>query len=195
VTTAPVERPLSFEEFLTFEEAAERKHEYVAGYVYALAGAGRQHNLIAASILVGLLRPARARGCQAFGSDMLLRAATDVGEVGSYPDVQVVCDPTDQHEPYTERPCIIVEVLSESTRRVDRGEKLEAYTRITTLQAYLVVSQDERRVERHWREGSDWHLELIVGDGFVPLPCVGVELNLDEIYGVRRDERMVPGGE
>jgi Uma2 family endonuclease len=155
MTTAPIERLLTFEEFLASEADADRKHEYIAGYVYALAGAGRQ----------------------------LVRARTDVGDVGYYPDVQVVCDPTDQHQRYTERPCIIVEVLSDSTRRIDRGEKLETYTRIPSLQAYLVVWPDQRRIERHWRQDEAWHVEVVVGDGRVPFPCAGVALSLDEIYG------------
>jgi len=183
MTTAPIERPLSFDEFLAQEAAADRKHEYVAGYVYALAGAGRQHNLIAARIIGRLLGPAEARRCQVFGSDMLIRAANDMGDVGYYPDVQVVCDPTDQHRLYTERPCIIVEVLSDSTRRLDRGEKLETYTRIPSLQCYVIVWPDQRRVERHWRQGEEWHLDLVVGDGVVAWPCIDIELSLDDIYG------------
>ena len=185
MTTTPVERPLSFEEFLELEATADRKHEYVAGYIYALAGAQRRHNRIAGRIFGRLEQAAEARGCEALGSDQLVKVAADVGEVGYYPDVQVVCDPTDQHERYTERPCIIVEVLSESTKRVDRGEKLEAYRRIPALETYVLVSQDERRVERHWREGEAWHLEVLIGDGVVPFPCVGVELSLDDIYGRR----------
>ena len=76
-------------------------------------------------------------------------------------------------------------VFSVSTKRVDRGEKLEAYRRIPTLETYVLVSQGERRVERHWREGEAWHLEVLIGDGVVPFPCVGVELSLDDIYGRR----------
>jgi Uma2 family endonuclease len=183
VTTAAAERRLTFEEFLEFEAQADRKHEYVAGYVYDLAGALRPHNLIAAAILGGLVGPARARGCQALGSDQLVKVTTEVGEIGYYPDVQVVCDPTDRNPRYSERPCIIVEVLSEHTKRTDRGEKLQAYRRIPTLESYLIVSQEQRRVERHWRQDDEWHLELIINDGVVPFPCVGVELSLDDIYG------------
>jgi Uma2 family endonuclease len=186
MTTAPIEHPLNFDQYLASEAAADRKHEYVAGYVYALAGASRQHNLIAARIIGLMHTPGRARGCQVFGSDMLLRAANDAGDVGYYPDVQVVCDPTDQHQRYTERPCIIVEVLSDSTRRIDRGEKLETYTRIASLRAYLIVWPDQRRVERHWRQDQDWHLELIVGSGTFRSPCIDVELSLDDLYGPDR---------
>ena len=183
MTTAAAERPLTFEEFLEFEAQADRKHEYVAGYVYDFAGALRPHNRIAARILARLEQPAEARGCEAFGSDQLVKVTTELGQIGYYPDVQVVCDPTDQDDRYSERPCIIVEVLSDSTKRIDRGEKLQAYRRIPTLESYLIVSQDQRRVERHWRQDDEWHLELIINDGVVPFPCVGVELSLDDIYG------------
>lgn len=189
MSTAAVEEPLSFQEplsfdeFLALEEVAERKYEYVDGYVYALAGAWRRHNDVAASIFLRLGQEAVGHGCRIYGSDMLLKAASAVGEVGYYPDVHVVCDRTDLHERYSERPCIIVEVLSDSTKRIDRGEKLLAYTRIASLEAYLIVSQDQRRVERHWRDGDEWQLELIVGEGVIPLPCIGGELSLDDIYG------------
>jgi len=174
---------LSFDEFLAIEAAVDRKHEYVAGYVYALAGAGRQHNLIAARIIGRLIGPTEACGCQVFGSDMLVRAANDFGEVGYYPDVQIVCDPTDRHQLYTERPRIIVEILSDSTRRLDRGEKLETYTRMPSLQAYLIVWPDQRRIEHHWRQDEEWRLDVVVSDGVMALPCIDVELSLNEIYG------------
>jgi Uma2 family endonuclease len=183
MTTAADERSLSFEEFLDSECASTQKHEYVAGYIYALAGAGRQHNWIAALILGRLLEPALSKGCQILGSDMLLRASTDAGELGYYPDVQLVCDPADRHQRYIERPCMIVEVLSDSTRRIDRGEKPNAYRRLPSLQTYLLVWPDLRRVEHHWRDGQEWRLELIVGKGVVPIPCLDVELTLDDVYG------------
>jgi Uma2 family endonuclease len=183
MTSAAVERSLTFEEFLDFEGSAEQKHEYVAGYVYAPASTGRQHNRIAPRIGARLLGPAEAKGCDVFGSDMLLRASNDAGELGYYPDLQVVCDPSDRQERYTEHPCLIVEVLSDSTRRIDRGEKLDVYTRLPSLQAYLVVSPDQRRVEHHWRDGQEWRLELIAGEGVVPIPCLDAELTLDDVYG------------
>ncbi len=183
MTTAAAEQPLSFEEFIDFERASAQKHEYVAGDVYALAGAGRQHNRTAIRIIARLAGVADATGCEVFGSDMLLRAANEAGELGYYPDVQVVCDPADRHERYTERPCLIVEVLSDSTRRIDRGEKLHAYRRLPSLETYLVVWPNQRRVERHWRGGQDWRLELILTEGVIPIPCLGTELSLDDMYG------------
>jgi Uma2 family endonuclease len=183
--------PMTWEEFLAFEQAATRKHEYVGGFAWpwgdvelpvGLAGATRRHNTIAVNIMGELWNTARrtpSLGCRVFGSDMLLR----VGGVSYYPDVQLVCDPSDQHERYTERPCVVIEVLSDSTARTDYGEKLLAYQSIPTLQAYLIVSQKERRVVRHWRSGElgPWLREDVI-DGAVALPCLGVDLVLEAIY-------------
>src|SRR5215472_9468794 len=142
-------RPMTFEEFLAFEEASPTKHELVAGYVFdwnggeirGLAGATRRHNGIAGNIFARLWN-ARRGGCQVYGSDMRLR----VRDTASYyPDVQVVCDPTDTNEQFTSRPCLIVEVLSPSTASVDRREKLLEYQSLDSLRAYLIVWTNERR--------------------------------------------------
>jgi Uma2 family endonuclease len=79
---------------------------------------------------------------------------------------------------------VVVEVTSPSTARIDRGEKLDAYRSIATLQAYLIIDHRRRRVERHWRDalGSEWRREEIVGEGRLRVPCLDVELTLDEIY-------------
>jgi Uma2 family endonuclease len=179
MSTAPELRLVSVEEYLASEEGADRKHEYVDGRVYALAGAGRPHNRIAANIIIALGPRARARGCDVFGSDMLLRASPTVFY---YPDVQVVCDPADQNDRYTERPCVVIEILSESTKDIDRREKLHAYLTMPSVEAYLIVQQDERRVERHWRAAGAWQLELIADRGVVPIPWLELDLSLDAIY-------------
>ena len=183
--------PMTWDEFLAFEQAAARKHEYVDGFAWpwgdvevptGLAGANRRHNTIAGNIFGELWSAARrmpSLGCRAFASDMLVH----VGDVGYYADVQLVCDPSDRHELYTERPCVIVEVLSRSTARTDHGEKLHAYQSIPTLHAYLIVSQRERRVVRHWRsnELGAWFRDEVT-EGSVFIPCLGLELALDAIY-------------
>ena len=81
-------------------------------------------------------------------------------------------------------PCVVVEVTSPSTARIDRGEKLTAYKQISTLRAYLIIDHRRRRVERHWRIGSDdaWQREEIVLEGRVRVPCVDADVTLDEIY-------------
>jgi Uma2 family endonuclease len=179
MSTASELHLVSVEEYLAREATADWKSEYVDGRIYALAGATRRHNRIAANIIAALLPRARARGCDVFGSDMLLRAANGLFY---YPDVQVACDPADQHDRYTERPCVVIEILSESTTDIDRREKLHAYLAMSSVEAYLIVQQDERRVERHWRESGSWHIALIADSGSVPIPCLDLALSLDDIY-------------
>ena len=176
---------MTVEEFLAFEHKADRKHEFVEGYAYpwgdqvvGLAGATRRHNRIVQHIAARLEDAAEAAGCDVFGPDMLLR----VDDAAYYPDMQLVCDPNDRHEQYTQRPCLIVEVSSDSTLRIDHTEKLAAYRTIPTLRAYLIVGQRERLVTRHWRDDLDrWQLETITS-GSVPIPCIEVQLGLDAIY-------------
>ncbi|HEY7567370.1 MAG TPA: Uma2 family endonuclease, partial [Gemmatimonadaceae bacterium] len=80
-------------------------------------------------------------------------------------------------------PCLLVEVTSPSTARVDRTNKLLAYRSIPSLKTYLIVEQAWRRVVRHWRDPSGtWHEEDLRGDGSIVLSCPEVMLTLDQIY-------------
>ena len=162
------------------EEASLTKHEFVAGEVYALAGASERHNLIAANVLAQLWNAARGTGCRVYGSDMRLRIRD---EAIYYPDVQVVCDPVGTRPLYSVAPCVIVEVLSPSTSSTDLREKLLLYKRIESLRAYVIVFQDERRVLRHYRaENNNWFDTLHGAESKVPFPCPEVELTLADIY-------------
>ena len=118
--------------------------------------------------------------CQVYGSDMRLRIGN---ELVYYPDVQVVCDPADTEEMYTTSPCVVVEVLSPSTESIDLREKLIAYRRLESLQAYIIVFRDSVRVRRHYRdENGQWFDAEVGGDGNVPFPCPEVQLRLADIY-------------
>jgi Uma2 family endonuclease len=103
-----------------------------------------------------------------------------------YPDVAVVCAPIAELDVVVRDPCVVIEVTSPSTARIDRGEKLDAYRRVPTVLAYLVVDHQRRRVARHWRDTPDreWLHEEIAGDAQLPVavPCLDVSLTLDEIY-------------
>lgn len=175
-------RPLSVEEYLELEKTATVRHEYVGGMVHALAGASDRHNRITLNIASRLLANARGGPCRVYMSDMKLRASENAFY---YPDVMVVCEPLEPGNPDFQRdPCLVVEVLSPSTEQIDRREKLLTYQNIPGVGAYLVVSQDRRRVERHFRgEDGLWRKADLVNEGRLPLPCPpGAELTLDEVY-------------
>ena len=177
----PKERlSLSLAEYLEGERDCTVRHEYVSGQAYAMAGASARHNRIAGNIFAHLLPFARAGPCDAFMNDMRLEAAS---HRYYYPDVMVVCTPVGDLDVVARGPCVVVEVTSSSTARIDRGEKLDAYRQLATLRAYLIVDHRRRRIERHWRDvAGEWQREDLVTEGRLPIPCLDVELTLDEIY-------------
>lgn len=172
------ELELTVEEYLRLEETARVKSEYVDGHVRAMAGASDEHNGIAVNLVLALGPAARARGCRVYASDMKLR--TSAGRF-YYPDVMVVCEPEGDRF-YKTRPCLVFEVLSPSTEKEDRIEKLAAYLKLEALELYVLVDQDSRRIETYTREGDRWVYRVLEGGGELELPCLGGRLGLDEVY-------------
>jgi Uma2 family endonuclease len=171
---------MSVEEYLRFEAAAETKHEYVAGEVYAMTGVTLRHAQIVTNFVARLGSAARGGACRIIAVDVKVRAAKDKIY---YPDIVVVCTRHDDDELVIDDPCFVVEVTSPSSARTDRGEKLDAYQNLVSLRAYLIVDHRRRRVERHWPDpGGAWQRDEIVGEGSVPIPCPESSLTLDEIY-------------
>lgn len=172
---------LSVDEYLALEVATNVKHEYVLGQVYALAGASEDHNRIALNIAAALLPAARAVGCRVVGSDQKLQAGNDLYY---YPDVQVLCDPSDADPLIKRRPCVVVEVSSERTEAIDRREKLLVYRGIASLLTYLIVAQDRRQVTVHFRDAAGtWQTHQAEGADVVPIGCMGdCELSLEAVY-------------
>jgi Uma2 family endonuclease len=148
---------VSAEDYLRGELHSEVRHEFIDGQIYAMVGASRRHGLIALN-LASLLRP-RLRGtpCQLFVADMKVRLRIAGEEVFYYPDLVLSCDPEDREDYFVSRPCLIIEVLSEATERIDRREKMLAYQTIPTFNEYLLVAQDLPRVEVY-RRRNDWRL-------------------------------------
>ncbi len=171
---------LTVDEYLELEEDSSIRHEYVEGALYALAGSSLRHNRIAGNIYRKLADAADGTPCQVYMSDVRCR----VGDVFYYPDVMVACGaPRSDNQVYRTDPCLLVEVTSRTTASKDRREKLLIYRQIPTVQAYLIVDQDTRRVERHYRDADGvWQRADHLNDGVVPVPCPEVELTLDAIY-------------
>lgn len=161
----------------------EVRHEYIGGTVHAMGGTTRRHNVVAGN-LFSLLRGALRGGpCQVYLESVKVRVRTVLGEHFYYPDVMVGCDPEDDHELYLEHPSIIVEVLSPSSREIDRGQKLLAYQTIPSLRHYLIVSQDERKIEWLRRHGNAWEVVVLTeAEDRLEFPELGVSVSLGEIY-------------
>lgn len=177
----PMLSRLSAQEYLHGELSSEIRHEYVDGEVYAMAGAGEAHNLIAGNIFAKLRDFARGGPCRVFISDMKLHVQT--WKAYYYPDILVTCDPTDNHSHFKERPSLVVEVLSPNTESTDRREKMLAYRTLSSLKEYVLVATDKRQVEIYRRDEHDeWQLAAVSPDGPLLLESVDASLTLDDIY-------------
>ncbi len=175
-------KKMTFEEYLEFEQHAEIKHEFVDGFIFAMAGANNAHNLISGNAFVIAKLAAKASKCRAYMNDMKLRTP-EPDSNGYYPDVFVTCDSDDFNTDLKTTACFILEVLSASTEDIDRGEKWQNYRKLPSLQAYILVSQTQKYVEvyRHMPDGS-WRYEVLEDEGILELPCINASMTLEDIY-------------
>ena len=168
-------------EYLAGEPEAHMRHEYVNGQVYAMAGGTQRHNIISLNIASSLKGQLRGRPCTAFMSDMKVQVTTLASESYYYPDVVVTCDPRDTNPQFLAYPSTIIEVLSDSTARIDRQEKFLAYTSLSTVQEYILVAQDQRLVTV-CRRDTGWAPQLLTdAEAEITLSC-GATLRVAEIY-------------
>jgi Uma2 family endonuclease len=173
------QRRLTFDEYLEFERASQWRSEFVGGEVYAMEGASKRHHLVTGNVYARLRSAAEGGPCQVYFGGVMLRVGEDV----YYPDGVVTCSPTETHSHMVFAPCLIVEVTSPSTARIDRTSKRDVYRSIPSLQTYLVVEQAWRRVVRHWRDASGvWQEDDLQGDAAIALRCPEALLTLDQIY-------------
>ena len=170
------------EEYLAFETASEARHEYELGLVWTMAGASDEHNIIAGNICAELRAQLRGKPCQVFIADLRCKTITLKKPNYYYPDVMVACDPTDADRYMRERPSLVCEVLSPTTARVDQ-HKFLFYQQNTALQYYLLVAQDEMRVQLSRRLGDEWlYEEFTAGTDLLNLDAIGCQLSLVQIY-------------
>lgn len=160
------------------------RHEYLNGELIAMSGASRAHNLITINLSTALHVRLRGSGCETYANDMRVSVPRTTSYF--YPDVVVICE-----EPHFEddvfdtllNPIILVEVLSPSTEAYDRGEKFAHYRQLTSLQEYILVSQDQIRVEHYRRQEKQWiFTDFQKSEELLPLVSIQCELPLQEIY-------------
>ena len=174
----------SIEEYLEGEQHGDTKHEYLAGQVVAMLGATRTHALIAGSLHAALLPAARRKGCQLFMADMKVRIDHADESYFYYPDVVLSCATADKHPLNTALPCLIVEVLSPSTERIDTREKLFAYRLLPSLREYLLLRQDRVQADLYQLgdEGRWQHQVLNQPDDVLALRCLDAAVSLRDVY-------------
>ncbi|HEU4596176.1 MAG TPA: Uma2 family endonuclease [Pyrinomonadaceae bacterium] len=176
---------MTVEEYLALERGSEEKSEYLQGETFAMTGASIKHNLITGNIFAELKRQLRQTDCHAFVSDM--RVGVPAEELYTYPDVVVVCGEPKLEDEYLDtllNPVLIIEVLSKSTASYDRVTKFRYYRTIESLAEYLLVAQNQQRVEQYTKQPDGrWLLtDISSPESVVELASVGCGLRLKDIY-------------
>ena len=172
------------EEYLARERAAEYKSEYRDGQIYAMSGASRPHNLLAANLSRHLGNQLDGRGCELYIADMKVR----IQRTGSYnyPDLVIVCGEPRLEDRVSDtllNPTVIVEILSPSTEVYDRGVKFADYREIESLSDYILVAQDKILIERYTRWEDGWVITFFrQNDDILRLPSIGCEVVFRDIY-------------
>ena len=175
---------ISIEEYLEGEIVAEVRHEYLGGAVHAMAGGTVNHSAISLNVGGVLFGALRGNKCRVFNSDMKVRLELSDHTRFYYPDVHVVCDSNSGTSHYQERPVVVVEVLSESTRRTDLGKKRDAYLAIPTLKVLLFVESEAATALVFRRKPSGGFAEEFYSgiDAVIDLPEIEASLPLADAF-------------
>lgn len=183
MSTATTFNLVPVEDYLAGELISPIKHEYLGGVVYAMAGARNAHNVIATNTLGALYIRLRGQRCRPYNSDTKIRIQLLRHFRFYYPDVSVTCRPNPPNDSFQDEPAVLFEVLSRRTRRIDEGEKKDAYLTIPSLGVYVLIEQETAAVVAFRRTEGGFVREVHQGlDAVLPLGEIGIDLPLAEIY-------------
>jgi Uma2 family endonuclease len=175
-------RRTSYVDYLAVEQASDRRHEFIDGVIVAMAGGSDEHNAIAGSF-AGLLRNRRTETCRYYTPDQRFWIASRAR--GRYADGSIICG-APAHPAHdaqaTTNPTVVIEVLSPSSEGDDDGDKRSDFQSLTSVEAYVLVAQDERRVKVYRRAGGEWRADTYRdGDRFA-LPTLSGPISVAEVY-------------
>jgi Uma2 family endonuclease len=184
MSSAAERRVYTPEQYLALERNSSIRHEYHNGSIFAMSGASRAHNLIALNLGGELRAQLRDRPCEAYVSDMRVLVART--GLYTYPNVVVVCGERQFQDGEVDTlldPTLVIEVLSPATEAYDRGKKFAHYRRLESLREYVLVTQNQVRVERYTRQGDEWLLsELSSLEDSLRLASIDCTISLREVY-------------
>jgi Uma2 family endonuclease len=179
-------KKLTIEEYLEFEKDSIEKHEYYRGEIFPMSGTLVTHNIIASNTFGLLYQKLKGKGgCRPFNSD--LRIHIEKNTLFTYPDISVICGEviTLNDDNFNAlNPTVIIEILSQSTKNYDRGNKFKLYRDIDSLKEYILIDSLSVGIEAfRLNEHSHWELEEYKTiDEVLQIPTLGVALSIKEIY-------------
>ena len=190
MTSLPKHDLVAFEDYLAGERDVDIRSEYVDGKIYAMAGASRTHNTISMSFAAFIDNNLKD-SCRVWQSDIKVTIQNQNQHFGYYPDIMAACEEGEADEYACTNPVLIVEVLSNSTERVDLKEKFDNYTSIPSLLEYVVVSQDVPLV-RLFRRHTAWEQESYRAEETFSLESLDLDVPVNQIYQrVRKEVGLV----
>ncbi|WP_316823970.1 Uma2 family endonuclease [Pedobacter miscanthi] len=178
-------RRYTVEEYLEMEKASTGKHEYFEGEIFAMSGAGFNHNLIFSNVFGLLFSKLKGSKCILFGSDMRMNIPGNT--LFTYPDISIYCNGL-THSEFDEDtsilPTVIIEILSPSTKNYDRGKKFNLYKDIPSLKEYIMIDSESVSIEAYYiDEEKSWKLnEHKKISDTITLVLMGFEIGLSDIY-------------
>lgn len=175
----------TYQDYVSLEEESTIRHEFLAGEILAMAGGTPEHAAMAAEVIGQLREQLRDGRCRVFTSDLGVRVLAT--GLATYPDASVVCGATErdpEKKTNVTNPRVLVEVTSDGTEHYDRGEKLEHYKRIPSLEAVVIVSHREPRVDVHFRAAGEsaWAASTALAGQVAHVPALGCALSVDAIW-------------
>ncbi len=183
-TTAQI-RFTPFDEYLVLESSSETKHEWINGLIYAMSRGTPEHGRLCAAMVRALPQSSE---CRIYSSDTLLYI--ERAQHSTYADASIVCGAVLTRGAKDKNgkslgdaitnPRVVVEVLSKSTEQRDRNERFSLFQQLDSLEEYVLVSQDERRIEVRRRSGKNWSAESRVGGETIAIH--GLQISIDSIY-------------
>jgi Uma2 family endonuclease len=190
--TSAVEKLMSLDEFLAWERGQSQRYEFDGFAARLMTGGSLDHSTIASKLWAALDNKLRGSGRRPFRGDAKVVANQSV----RYPDLSITRSPISGSDDVVPEPVVVIEILSPSTEREDRGRKKFDYFATPSIRQYAIIEQDERRVELYTRTDTAWLDQIITGDAVLSLSAVGVDIPLDAIYeDTELDATRRPAGE
>ena len=173
---------MTVDEYLEFEESSPVRHEYVNGEIYEMSGASVAHARIAREMVIAIRNHLRGGPCEPFSANLKLLIRSDTDEIIYYPDMMVACQRDDWGPNYVRNPKLVAEILSSSTKHIDRREKAMTYRRIASVEEYVLVAQDELEVIVQ-RRAENWRPQSYAGrEAMVEFRSICLSVPLAQIY-------------
>ncbi len=174
-----MQKPMTLEQFLAWEERQEARYEFDGTLPWAMAGGTAAHAAIQVNLITALRNHLRGRPCRPFGSELKVAVAGRV----RYPDAFVVCTPVPPREKVVGDPTVVFEILSDGSANDDLVVKNREYRDTASVRRYVVLQQTHAGAVVFARKGEDWVTELVSGAAAVlRMPEIGIDIALPELY-------------